>query len=41
MAMVIGGEAIIEILRCEGAECVFGLPASSELLFMDALEGYP
>jgi benzoylformate decarboxylase len=33
-----GAEALIEILRSEGVEYVFGIPGATEVLFMDALE---
>jgi benzoylformate decarboxylase len=36
-----GGKALMEALRLEGTQYVFGLPGSTELLFMDALEDYP
>ena len=33
-----GAEALIEILKNEGVEYVFGIPGATEVLFMDALE---
>lgn len=33
-----GAEALIEILKSEGVEYVFGIPGATEVLFMDALE---
>ena len=38
MSIMTGSEAVMEILRREGVEYVFGLPGSTEVLFMDALE---
>ena len=32
-----GAEALIEILKSEGVEYVFGIPGATEVLFMDAL----
>jgi len=41
MTMMSGGKALVEILRREGVEYVFGIPGATEVLFMDALEGAP
>ena len=41
MTMMTGKKALIELLRCEGAEYVFGIPGATEILFMDALEEAP
>jgi benzoylformate decarboxylase len=41
MAMMTAKEALIEILRREGVEYVFGIPGATEILFMDALEKAP
>jgi len=41
MTMMTGGEALMQILRAEGVEYVFGMPGSSETYFMDALEDHP
>jgi len=38
MAMTAGKKALIELLRSEGVEYVFGIPGATEILFMDALE---
>lgn len=38
MPVMSGAEALIEILKSEGVEYVFGIPGATELLFMDALE---
>lgn len=38
MALMTGREALMEILRNEGVEYVFGLPGATEILFMEALE---
>lgn len=38
MAMMSGSKALIELLRNEGVEYIFGIPGSTEILFMDALE---
>jgi benzoylformate decarboxylase len=35
------GKALMEILRIEGVEYVFGLPGATEARFMSALEDYP
>jgi thiamine pyrophosphate-dependent acetolactate synthase large subunit-like protein len=41
MAITTGGRAFVESLKQEGVEYVFGLPGSTDLLFLDALEDYP
>ena len=41
MVMMTGSKAIVEALRCEGVEYVFGLPGSTELQFLSALEDCP
>jgi len=41
MAMMAAREAIVELLRREGIEYVFGIPGATEILFVDALEGAP
>lgn len=41
MTMMIGKKALVELLRHEGVEYVFGIPGATELLFMDALEQAP
>lgn len=38
MPVMNGAESLIEILKKEGVEYVFGIPGATELLFMDALE---
>lgn len=38
MPVMSGAESLIEILKKEGVEYVFGIPGATELLFMDALE---
>ncbi|MFC1901608.1 thiamine pyrophosphate-binding protein [Chloroflexota bacterium] len=38
MATMSGRDALMEILRHEGVEYVFGLPGATEIMFMDALE---
>jgi benzoylformate decarboxylase len=38
MALMTASTALIEILRNEGVEYVFGVPGATEVLFMDALE---
>ncbi len=38
MTMMTGSEVLIELLRGEGVEYVFGIPGATEILFMDALE---
>lgn len=39
MTIMTGIDALMEILRHEGVEYVFGLPGASEIRFMEALEG--
>ena len=34
-------EALIEILKAEGVEYIFGLPGSTEIMFMEALQDHP
>ena len=41
MTMMTGREALMEFLRHEGVEYVFGMPGATEILFMDALEDHP
>jgi benzoylformate decarboxylase len=41
MAIMTGGEALMEIFRREGVENIFGLPGSTELEFMDVLQDTP
>ena len=41
MVSIAGGEALMRALHHEGVEYVFGLPGSTELLFLDALEDHP
>jgi benzoylformate decarboxylase len=41
MTRTTGKRALIEILRREGVEYVFGIPGATEIHFMDALEGAP
>lgn len=41
MAIMTGGEALVEFLRNEGVEYVFGLPGSTQIYFLDALEDCP
>ncbi len=38
MKNITGKEALIELLRHEGVEYVFGIPGATEIMFMDALE---
>lgn len=38
MATTTGKRALVEILRSEGVEYVFGIPGATEIQFMDALE---
>jgi thiamine pyrophosphate-dependent acetolactate synthase large subunit-like protein len=33
-----GAQAVVDIFRQEGVECVFGIPGATEVRFMDALE---
>jgi len=41
MTKLLGSEALVQILKQEGVEYVFGLPGSTELQFMDSLEAHP
>lgn len=41
MTRMAGKRALIELLRHEGVEYVFGIPGATEVLFMDALEKAP
>lgn len=41
MPMMPVQKVLVEILRREGVECVFGIPGATEILFMDALESAP
>lgn len=41
MAIMSGKEVLINLLRNEGVEYVFGIPGATEIQFMDALEGAP
>lgn len=41
MAIMTGSEALMELLRNEGVEYVFGIPGATEVLFLDALEDHP
>ena len=41
MAMMTAKKALVELLRREGVEYVFGIPGATEILFMDALEEAP
>lgn len=41
MTVMTGREALMQILKQEGVEYVFGLPGSTELMFMDALVDHP
>jgi benzoylformate decarboxylase len=41
MTMMTGKKALIELLRHEGVEYVYGIPGATEILFMDALEEAP
>lgn len=41
MAMMSGGEALMQLFRNEGVEYVFGIPGATEVLFLDALEEHP
>ena len=41
MTMMTGREALMQLLRYEGVEYVFGMPGATEILFMDALEDHP
>jgi thiamine pyrophosphate-dependent acetolactate synthase large subunit-like protein len=41
LAITIGGKTLVEALKRETVEYVFGLPGSTNLLFLDALEDCP
>jgi benzoylformate decarboxylase len=41
MTTITGTECILNILRAEGVEYIFGIPGATEALFMDALEDHP
>src|SRR5512140_3103503 len=41
MTVVSGGKALVELLRREGVEYVFGIPGATEILFMNAIEEAP
>src|SRR5512135_1018217 len=41
MARMKGNKVLIDLLRREGVEYVFGIPGATEILFMDALEEAP
>ena len=41
MTIMTGKKALVELLRGEGIEYVFGIPGATELLFLDALEQAP
>jgi benzoylformate decarboxylase len=41
MMMITGKEALIQILRQEGVEYLFGIPGATEVVLMDALEDHP
>ena len=41
MPRMTGKQALMEMLRAEGVEYIFGNPGTSESAIMDALEGYP
>jgi benzoylformate decarboxylase len=41
MTMMAGSKALIELLRHEGVEYVFGIPGATEILFMNALREVP
>lgn len=38
MALISGAKAFLEILKQEGADCIFGNPGTTELPLMDALQ---
>lgn len=38
MPLLTGAESMIEVLKSEGVEYVFGIPGATEVLFVDALE---
>lgn len=41
MQTISSKEALMEILRAEGVEYVFGLPGATEVFFLDALQDHP
>jgi benzoylformate decarboxylase len=41
MTVMTGREALIQVLKQEGLEYVFGLPGSTELMFLDSLVDHP
>lgn len=41
MSVVTGKEALMQILRSEGVEYVFGIPGATEVQFVDAMEDHP
>lgn len=41
MSIVTGREALMQILRSEGVEYVFGIPGATEAHFIDAMEDHP
>ena len=41
MAVMTGKEALMQILKIEEVEYVFGIPGATEVVFMDALEDHP
>lgn len=41
MTMMTGKEALIQVLRQEGTEYLFGIPGATEVVLMDALEDHP
>ena len=41
MSRVTGKEALMQILRSEGVEYVFGIPGATEAQFMDVMEDHP
>ena len=41
MSRVTGKEGLMQILRKEGVEYVFGIPGATEVQFMDAIEDHP
>ena len=41
MPLVTGKEALMQILRAEGVEYVFGIPGATEAQFVDVMEDHP
>ncbi|MFC1942699.1 thiamine pyrophosphate-binding protein [Chloroflexota bacterium] len=41
MTKMTGKEALMELLKNEGVEYIFGIPGATEVIFMEALEKYP